>query len=134
MPYETLEHTADIGIKVSAETPEELFVDSAKGMFEIIADTRLIKPQEKIQIEREADGYAELLVEWLRELLYQYSVTEIVFNEFSVLSLHPNFIKAIAWGDKAKSGIKAEIKAVTYHELEFKKTESGYEAKVIFDV
>lgn len=134
MPYEILEHTADIGIKVTARTPEELFTDSAKAMFEIIADTCQISPQEKIEIEREAQGYDELLLEWLGELLYQYSTTELIFTEFRVHSLHPNFIKASAYGNKAEGRIKAEIKAVTYHDLEFKKTEKGYEAQVIFDV
>ena len=133
-PYEIFEHTADVGIKISGSVPEEIFTSAAKGMFDIIADTRRIKPKEPIEIEQEAQGYAELLRQWLQELLYQYSVTGILFKEFSVRSLSPRAIKAVAWGDKAPDKIKTEIKAVTYCELEFQQTKDGFEARVIFDV
>ena len=103
-------------------------------MFAIIADARRIKPKEQIEIRQEAQGYDELLREWLQELLYQYSLSGIIFKEFVIQSLSQNAIKAIAWGENTPDKIKTEIKAVTYHELEFKKTKDGYEAKVIFDV
>ena len=103
-------------------------------MFDIITDTHRIKPKIQIEIKQEAEGYDELLVGWLGELLYQYSVRGIVFKEFSVQELSPKAIRALCWGDKPADEIKTEIKAVTYHELEFRKTPEGYAAKVIFDV
>lgn len=135
IPYEIIEHTADIGIKAYGEKPEELFINAAKGMFSIIADSGRINKKEKIEITLEADSYDELLREWLKELLYRYNVTGVVFSEFKIGKLTPTAIQAQAFGSKAKPDeIKSEIKAVTYHELEFKKTPRGYEAKVIFDV
>lgn len=134
IPYEFFEHTADIGIKVKGDSPQDVFIDAARGMFDIIADTRRIKPKDQIEITQEAQGYDELLRGWLSELLYQFSVSGIVFKEFSVQSLTPHAVKATARGESAPGQIKTEIKAVTYHELEFKQTEDGYEARVIFDV
>ena len=133
-PYEILEHTADIGIKAYGKTPQELFINSARGMFDIIADTRRIRPKEQIEIKQEAQSYDELLRLWLQELLYQYSISGVIFKEFSIQSLSPQAIKAIVRGERAPDKIKTEIKAVTYYELEFKKTKDGYKAKVIFDV
>ena len=133
-PYDILEHTADIGIRAYGKTPRELFINSARGMFDIIADTGGIRPKEQIEIKQEAQGYDELLRQWLQELLYQYSVSGIIFNEFSIQSLSPQAIKAVVRGQRAPDKIKTEIKAVTYYELEFKQTKDGYEAKVIFDV
>lgn len=132
--YEFIEHTADIGVRAFGKNPEEVFINAASGMFAIIADTRRIKPKEQIEIRQEAQGYDELLRQWLQELLYQYSLSGIIFKEFVIQSLSQNAIGAIAWGEKAQGKTKAEIKAVTYHELEFRKTKYGYEAKVIFDV
>jgi SHS2 domain-containing protein len=134
MPYEILGHTADIGIKVKGGSPQEVFIDAAKGMFEVIADTAAIRPRAKRQIRQEAGGYDELLRLWLSELLYQFSVSGVVFNKFSIQNLTPQAIKAVAMGGRAPGKIKTEIKAVTYHELEFTHTKDGYEAKVIFDV
>jgi len=133
-PYQLFDHTADIGITIRADTAEKIFVDAAGAMFDIITDTHRIKPKIQIEIKQEAEGYDELLVGWLGELLYQYSVRGIVFKEFSVQELSPKAIRALCWGDKPADEIKTEIKAVTYHELEFRKTPEGYEAKVIFDV
>lgn len=133
-PFEILEHTADVGIKAYGRSPEEVFINAARGMFSILADTGEIKPEEQIEITQEAQGYDELLRGWLAELLYQFSCSGIVFSEFSISSLGPQAMKAVAWGDRAPGRIKTEIKAVTYHELEFRPTKDGYEAKVIFDV
>lgn len=132
--FEFFEHTADIGIKAYGRHPEELFINAAKGMFDVIADTRQIKPKEQIEIQQEAQSYDELLRQWLQELLYQFSTTGIVFKEFTIQNLSPKAIKAVARGQKAPGKIKTEIKAVTFCELEFRETKNGYEAKVIFDV
>ncbi len=35
--FEILEHTADIGIAAYGKTKREVFINAAKGMFEIIA-------------------------------------------------------------------------------------------------
>ena len=133
-PYQLFDHTADIGITIRADTAEKIFVDAAGAMFDIITDTHRIKPKIQIEIKQEAESYDELLVGWLGELLYQYSVRGIVFKEFSVQELSPKAIRALCWGDKPADEIKTEIKAVTYHELEFKKTKDGFRARVIFDV
>ena len=53
---------------------------------------------------------------------YLYSVRQIVFGEFVIRELNDKIIKAVAFGQKLSyNKIKTEIKAVTYHELEFKR-------------
>ncbi len=134
-PYRIFGHTADIGIDVRGKTPEDVFINSAKAMFEIIADTSCIKSRKKVEIVKEARSYDELLREWLSELHYLYSVKRIVFGEFVIRELNDKIIKAVAFGQKLSyNKVKTEIKAVTYHGLEFKKTKDGFRARVIFDV
>ncbi len=132
--YEILSHTADIGIRAFGKTAEELFTNAACGMFDILADTKGIKLKEKISVKLKAAKFDELLAEWLRELLYQYNTTGIIFVEFAFQKITPTEIQAIAQGSKAPNKIKTEIKAVTYHDLEFKLTDDGLQAQVIFDV
>jgi len=134
--YEFFEHTADIGLKIYGKTLTELFINAAEGMFEAIADTGTVAAQHTIEISisEQAENDAELLRLWLQELLYYYSTTEIVFVEFLIHTLTLNNLKATVKGDKAFGKIKTEIKAVTYHQLEVKRSKDGYEATVIFDV
>ena len=38
--HELIEHTADLGLRVFARSPEDLFINAAIGMFDIIADRK----------------------------------------------------------------------------------------------
>ena len=54
-------------------------------MFEIIANLKNVKPEEKIAIELKGSTTEELLISWLSELLSQYDAYQILFSNFSLL-------------------------------------------------
>ncbi|NPB01852.1 MAG: archease, partial [Methanopyri archaeon] len=84
MPWEELEHTADAAFRVWAEDLEELFVDAARALFELIADLENVEPKERVEIEVEADDLVELFHDWLEELLFRHEVNEMLFSDFEV--------------------------------------------------
>lgn len=135
--YDLLEHTADIGIKAYGRSLQELFENSAFGLFEIISDLENVKPKERFEITLDEQNREELFVAWLRELLYKFSTSEILFNNFVIRDLTDTKLNAFVWGeklDKTKHNIKTEVKAVTYHGLKLEKSQTGWQAEVIFDV
>lgn len=142
--YEIIEHTADVGIKVKADDLADLFSKAAAAMFDIIVERKkggnkglpLLKGKRgDFQVNLKAENLEELFVDWLSELLYLYSVKELVFGDFKISKIDETNVEAVAFGeDIAGYKVKTEIKAVTYHELEVKKTDSGWQGKVIFDV
>lgn len=135
--YEIINHTADIGIKVYGKDLKELFANAAFGMFEIIARLENVKTKKLVKLNLKAPNIEELLVSWLRELLYQYNAKEILFKEFTIEQLSENQIEAKAQGerfDPQKHELKTEVKAVTYHELKVEQAKDGWQAEVIFDV
>ena len=116
---------------------KELFKNSALGMFEIIADLEDVKPETSLTIAVGAITREELLIEWLRELLYQYNTQEILFKNFEIEKITDNRINAKAWGEKfnhQRHNLKMEIKAVTYHKLRVEKVKDYWLGEVIFDV
>ncbi len=137
-PYEIFDHTADVGIIVRGNSLEELFEKAAYGMFDIILNAEKIEPAGKYKINVSSPTLKDLFVDWLSELLYVFSTELFVMGKFQVkIKRDANGYKleAIGWGEpyiKRKHGIKTEIKAVTYHELEVD-PEKGY-AKVLFDI
>ncbi|MBL7068874.1 MAG: archease [Candidatus Omnitrophica bacterium] len=135
--YEIINHTADIGIKVYGKSLEELFINAASGMFEIIADLDGLKPSTSIKVKLEAQNDEELLVAWLDELIYNFYTKKIIFSEFKISSLSAAKIEAEAIGkhigDK-KSRLKTEIKAATYHDLKIEKESGNYQVQIIFDI
>jgi SHS2 domain-containing protein len=136
-PYQLIEHTADVGIKVKGKTINELFKNAALAMFDIIAEESAPKVEEtkKIILKLKAEQLDELLVSWLNELLSLSAVKELIFFGFKINSLEENSLDAELMGKSSLNyRINTEIKAATYHELEVKKISSGWQAKVIFDV
>ncbi len=138
--FEILEHTADIGIAAYGKNKGEVFISAAKGMFEIIAgENRNLKENFYDKIKLEAESLEDLLIAWLNELLYIGETRLVILNKFQIKELSDFQIKAEVGGAKINPPsikIEKEIKAVTYHHLEFKKDkESGlWRAQVIFDI
>jgi SHS2 domain-containing protein len=138
--FEILEHTADIGIAAYGKTKREVFINAAKGMFEIIAGENK-NPKENFydKIKLEADNLEGLLFAWLNELLYIGETRLVVLNKFRIKELSDFQIKAEIGGTKINPPsvkVEKEIKAVTYHRLEIKKDEESglWSAQVIFDI
>lgn len=138
--FEIIDHTADIGIVAYGKTKREVFINAAKGMFEIIAgENRDLKENFYDKIKLEAKSLEDLLIAWLNELLYISEVKLVILNKFKIKELSDGQIKAEVGGTKINHlsvRVKREVKAVTYHRLEIKKDEESglWRAQVIFDI
>ena len=139
--FEILEHTADIGIMAYGKTKREVFINSAKGMFEIIAGNNndIANNNFSCKVILKAENLENLLVAWLNELLYIGETRLVILNKFHIKELSNFQIKAEVEGIKINPPsvkIEKEIKAVTYHCLEIKKDEERgfWSARVIFDI
>lgn len=138
--FEIIDHTADIGIVAYGKTKREVFINAAKGMFEIIAgENRDLKENFYDKIKLEAKSLEDLLIAWLNELLYISEVKLVILNKFKIKELSDGQIKAEVGGTKINHlsiRIKREVKAVTYHRLEIKKDEESglWRAQIIFDI
>lgn len=135
--YEQFPHTADIGVRVYGADLRELFANAAFAMFDIVADLEGLKSELEEKFDLKADNYEELLVAWLDELLFKFYTKQIIFFKFEIEKLTENCLKATASGRPVGSNrnrLKTEIKAATYSDLKIKKTETGYQVEIIFDV
>ena len=76
--FEIIEHTADVGIIAYGKNKKEVFINAAKGMFDIITGgNKTLKGDFCDIIRVEADNLESLLFAWLNELLY-ISETKLV--------------------------------------------------------
>ena len=138
IPYEIIEHTADVGLKVNGTTLKELFENAASGMFYIVAHKKSsANEHKKIQIKKEVEDFEELLVDWLSELLYIFDSQKILFSNFKILELNNGGVIGEAFGEKidpSKNTLQTEIKAVTFHDLKIEEDKNGFSCNIIFDV
>ena len=135
-PYELIEHTADVGIRVKGADLKDLFKNAAIAMFDIVAARKTeANPPKKIIVKQSADNLEELFINWLNELLYLSATKDLIFSDLQIARLNEKGIEAIAAGSDMKNyKMNTEIKAATYHQLKLKQIESGWQAEVIFDV
>lgn len=136
MSYKYINHTADLGIEVEANSIEEVFIDVAKGIFEIQINGKVFKKKE-LEFKIESNSLEELLIEWCRELIYNFSVKGFIPAEYRI-EITPDYgLKADLKGDifdNKRHKIKLEVKNATYHNLSIQKINDIYKARVIFDV
>lgn len=134
--YKIIEHTADIGIKISGKSPTEIFWKAIHAAADILSGGIEIKPRIERGFTTKEENIETALVGILEEIIYFFekemflpSVCSVhIENDQYEINMKGNFVTA----DDVKNG--TEIKAVTYHQLEIKKVRGGYQATVIFDV
>ena len=139
MKFEFIEHTADLGLRVKGKTSEDLFKNFATVLLELLTD---YQPKEIInkKIILQAQSLAELLVDWLNELLSLLSADGFLPKEYH-LKINDDkggkILQAEVKGEEIafeNNELKREIKAATYHDLKIEENDKGYTAEVIFDV
>lgn len=136
-PFEILEHTADIYLRIKGQSLKDLFRNAGLAIFQIASRRQFTKDPHQIRfpITQTADNIEELFINWLNELLSLSSAKEVIFHDFKINKLNETELKAIAIGSNIINyKVNIEIKAATYHQLKVEKTDDGWQAEVILDV
>jgi len=135
--YRLIDHTADFGIHVFGADPAALFVNAALAMIEQITDLHRIKASQSLAVSVDGVDWPDLMVNWLREVLYLWNGREVLPDRVSIEVIGERHLKAgleVEPFDPGRHFIRQEIKAVTYHQIRVYSGARGWEAKVIFDV
>ena len=134
---EQLDHTADIGLRIEADSAAEAFEAAAAATFDVLVDRERVEERETRELSLRADGWEDLLVSWLEELLYWYEGERFVLRSARVREIEPERLVAEVRGERLdverhEPGL--QIKAVTYHQLRAEETSEGFLVQVIFDI
>lgn len=133
--WKLIDHTADVGIRIEAETLEDLFIVAGEGMIAVVFDDIPDGWPESHRIELTAPDAESLLVDWLSELLYLFEVKRFVFREAAFEKFRNGELKAEVRGIKYSGSIAGtEIKAVTHHLLEIVKIDTLFSTEIYFDL
>jgi SHS2 domain-containing protein len=136
-PFETFEHTADVGLIARGHTLEEAFCNAAAGLVDLMVDPEGLREDVHLKVTAEAADRAGLLVAWLNELLYLLDTQGFVPRRCRVIELRDTMLAAELSGDTvdpARHAVRRMVKAATYHGLSLTRTDTTWEARVILDV
>jgi len=135
--YKLIDHTADFGIQVFGSDSQALFINAALALFDVITEMGALNGDDSCIISASGEDWSDLMINWLREILYLWNGKERLVKSIRILSLSENRISAKIYFDAYlpdRHTIKTEIKAVTYHQIQVKRSPSGWKARVIFDI
>lgn len=135
--YRLIDHTADFGLEIYGRSPSDLFEQAAKALTDLLTDPAVLKKQRRHILDIEGSDWEDLLINWLRELLYLYSGENQFVAGVDIVSIEQTRLRAEVTADDYRKGhheIRNEIKAVTYHQIEVEAGDEGWRARVIFDV
>lgn len=136
---EVFDHTADLGLRISAANLDDLFRTAAEGLFDVItADRSTIQPREAEPVELRADSTEALLVDWLNELIFRVEVRHRLYGRFDVKVADDgrSLSGSIAGEpiDPDRHALDHEVKAATHHELSVGREGDHWLARVIVDI
>ena len=135
--FEFVDHTGDLGVRVSGESLPRLFEQAAEALTFILTDPETIRIKKTRKLLLEAKTDEELLITWLNEFVYLFDTEGLLFKAFEVLSIHDHHLEALAQGEIYMEGrhpIKTAVKAATYHQLKISRHQGVWTAQVIFDL
>lgn len=135
--YTVVDHTADMGIRVTGRTLEDLFQNAGQSLMQILINKRPAGETSVVRLSIKGEDLSDLMVRWLGEILYLFQGEGRVVMDIHVDAVTPTCIDARLHTlpfDPTRHEVVTEIKAVTYHRIDVARKRGRWQATVIFDV
>ena len=135
--YRIMKRSSDLMVKVFGKSQAELFSNSAFALFDVMTDVEKVEIREKLPLEVEGLDRDDLMVNWMRELLYLYQGSGYLLKEFQVQEVKGNYVRGEVRGEKFdpdRHEIRHEIRSVAYHQGRMDKIGDQWTAQVIFEL
>ena len=135
--YREIEHTADLGIEITADDLPALFALAGEALYALIADPATIESREDIKVCATGTNPEDLLHTWLCELLGLFNVDGFVGKRCEIAYINGRQVQGRVSGEKLdlkRHAFHTEIKGVTYHDFKVWQDAGTWHARVIFDV
>ncbi len=120
--HETLEHTADMGLRGWGATPAEAFEEAALAMFDLMIDRRGAAAETDLALSIGGRDLTGLLIEFLNELLSLSDVEDTIFVSVRIDRLDGDGeewdLDAVIGGiprGKCRKRLLSEVKAATWY-------------------
>jgi SHS2 domain-containing protein len=137
-----IEHTADLGIEVKADSIISLFKTAIEGYYQLVlSEPYSIGKTSKFNYSNNDSSLEDLLIDILGEINYLLMVKKEVVNSENTLTVTKknsnNLIIINGYSNSLNNPedvIKTEIKAVTYHQVKIENKNGIYSTRIFFDI
>lgn len=139
--YEVVESVAvaDCAIDIQADTLDDLFETAARAVAELMVDPATVKRTVERVVTLTAAALDLLLYDWLSELIFLKDSEQLVFPlaRVTVVAESPPRLTARLSGgpiDPRRTVLRADPKAVTFHQFAVGPASDGWRARVVIDI
>ncbi len=135
--FEILDISGDVGLRVRGRSLEELFINSALGLYSLVTDLSGVEPAESVDVKVNRESLDSLLVGWLNELIFRFDTYGFIGKEIRIKRINENMVDAGIRGEefdpeRHEKGLL--VKAATYHNLRIEEKDGIWTAEVVLDI
>jgi SHS2 domain-containing protein len=132
--FELIQHTADVRLRVTAPSLEDLFRDAVRGMYAVMrAEARSAQRIEREIRVDDSSGTTALLVDFLNDVLNRAQIGRELFEDVAFTRFEETSLTATLTGT-ADAEFEEDVKAVTYHEAEVRNVNGEWTTMLVFDL
>jgi SHS2 domain-containing protein len=129
---------ADCALDLAGRDLDDLFATAARALAEIMVDPRTLAGHAERTIRLEATALDLLLHDWLSELIFLKDSEQLVFPDAAVrVSATPAVLEGRISGgriDRPRTVLRADPKAVTFHQFTLEPRAAGWHARLVIDI
>lgn len=131
---------ADCALEVQGADLADVFETAALALAHLMVDPATVVPDVERTITLEAPSLDLLLYDWLSELIYLKDREQLVFPAAVVeaTSGEPcrRLTARLTGGriEAGRTGLRADAKAVTFHQFALEPRDDGWRARVVIDI
>ncbi len=140
MPFEYFAHTGDIGVRVWADSIDQLFDAAVAALVDAVTDSTAVQARETVTLSCHAPHLDLLLHDFLSDVLFHLDARELLPHSSNVsITRHEGQWSlqarlAVEHFDRERHPLKAQVKGITYHALSVDRTDEGWCATLVFDI
>ena len=98
--YRVIRRSSELSLRLSGDSLAQVLADAGFALFDLLVDLTAVEAQESVTLEVEGLDNDDLMVNWMRELLYEYQASGFVLKEFEIREAGEFFVRAEARGEK----------------------------------
>ena len=139
-----MDHTADVGVRLSAAGPAELVREAARAFYLILLEEESlerVEPREEREVDLTGPDGESIVVDFLSELIYRFDAEKLLLPRVEVeearLEDGAGRLRARLRGERFDAGrhlLRTEVKAATWHDIRIRREGGLLSVEVVFDL
>ena len=98
--YRVIRRSSELSLRLSGDSRAQVLADAGFALFDLLVDLTAVEARESVTLEVEGLDNDDLMINWMRELLYEYQASGFVLKEFEIREAGEFFVRAEARGEK----------------------------------